>query len=111
MFAFHQTATSAQINLQPDTNHGMFELGLVSEGTTSIPINWVGTHLFKPKIRLHYSDFFGYKLNMTESSPGSLDITYEYNGVKKQKIVPVQVKKFNFSFYLSKIVNFLFEQN
>ena len=92
MFAFHQTLTSAQLYQQADSNPAIFELGLISAGTTNINTDdLTNTHMFKPKLRLQYSDFLGYELNMTEPSPGSLEIAYEYDGVKNQKIVPVQV--------------------
>lgn len=101
MFAFHQTTTSARVYLQTDTSPGMFESGIIPEGATNILTNTItSAHLFKPKIRLHYSDFLGYELNMTEPSPGSLKIAYEYDGVKNQKTILVQVIITFFSIYI-----------
>ena len=94
MLAFHKSNTSAQVYLQQDSNLGMFQTGPIPIGSTEILTSSItNTHMFKPKIRLFYSDFFGYQLNLTEPSPGSLEIAYEFDGIRNQTIILVQVIK------------------
>ena len=78
--------------MESTTEDSVFQTASITNAVTDIQSSdIITTYKFKPKLRVLYSDFLGYEMTFTEIDPGSLSVDYEYNGVKGQKIIPVQV--------------------
>jgi len=91
LLAFEISPPSAKLLFKTTTTVEMKHSPVEIDSANQFNLNIVTNLKLLPKLRVLYSTMFGYQMTKTFQEPGIIEVTCEYEGIKRKTEINVQV--------------------